>query len=110
MQALRPYYAPDDKRLCPIGGKNCYAATFDSYRQMLAHCRQKHPERRPLQGEHTPTLIVTDTEGKVLSWEEMRQIIDNPLFWRELKEGLQPEGQREVSIFAFQPREELVIG
>jgi hypothetical protein len=110
MQVLWPYYTPDDKRLCPIGGKNCYAATFDSYRQMLAHCRQKHPERRPLRGERTPGLIVTDTEGKVLSWDEMRQIVDNPLFWRERGEMTRSERQGEVSVFVFQPREELVIG
>lgn len=110
MQVLWPYYTPDDKRLCPIGGKNCYAATFDSYRQMLAHCRQKHPERRPLREEHTPALIVTDTEGKVLSWEEMRQIVDNPLFWREREDEPQSERQAGVRVFVFRPREELVIG
>jgi hypothetical protein len=110
MQVLWPYYNPDDKRLCPVGGKNCYAATFESYRQMLAHCRQKHPERRPARGEYTPALIVTDTEGRVLSWDEMRQIVDNPLFWQEREDRQQSERRGEVSIFAFQAREELVIG
>ena len=110
MQVLWPYYTPDDKRLCPIGGKNCYAATFESYRQMLAHCRQKHPERRPVRGEHTPALTVTDTEGRVLSWDEMRQIVDNPLFWQEREERPRSESRGEVSVFVFQAREELVIG
>jgi hypothetical protein len=110
MQVLWPYYTPDDKRLCPIGGKNCYAATFDNYRQMLAHCRQKHPERRSVRGEHTPGLIVTDTEGRALSWDEMRQIVDDPLFWQERGRMARPERQGEVSVFVFQPREELVIG
>ena len=77
---------------------------------MLAHCRQKHPERRPLREEHTPGLIVTDTEGRVLSWDEMRQIVDNPLFWREREGVSRSERRRDVSVFVFQPREELVIG
>jgi hypothetical protein len=50
---------------------------------MLAHCRQKHPDRLPFGGDTTTELVVTDIEGKVLSWEEMRQIIDDPSFWRE---------------------------
>jgi hypothetical protein len=77
---------------------------------MLAHCRQKHPERRPVRGGYTPGLIVTDTEGKVLSWDEMRQIIDNPLFWQDREESSRSERQGEVSVFMFQPREELAIG
>jgi len=78
-----PYDASDDKRECPVRGRNCHPPIFDSYRQMLAHCRQKHPDRLPFGGDTTSELVVTDIEGKVLSWEEMRQIIDDPSFWRE---------------------------
>jgi hypothetical protein len=104
-----PYYAPDDKRLCPIGGKHCYGANFDSYRQMLTHCRQKHPEKLPLRGNPAPELVVTDTHGKALSWEEMRQIVDHPLFWREPEEGSRSEEREEMSIIMFRSRGELLI-
>ena len=78
-----PYIIPDDKRVCPIGGRNCYAASFDSYRQMLDHCRQKHPEKFPMEGMRTTELVVTDNHGKVLNWDEVRQILDDPAFWHE---------------------------
>jgi hypothetical protein len=77
------YDTSDDKRECPVRGRNCHPQTFDSYRQMLAHCRQKHPDRLPFGGDSTTELVVTDIQGKVLSWEEMRQIIEDPSFWRE---------------------------
>jgi hypothetical protein len=77
------YGASDDKRECPVRGRNCYPASFDSYQQMLAHCRQKHPDRLPFGGDTTTELVITDIHGKVLSWEEMRRIIDDPSFWQE---------------------------
>ncbi|HSF30644.1 MAG TPA: hypothetical protein VLK82_09275 [Candidatus Tectomicrobia bacterium] len=64
-------------------GRSCHGATFDSYREMLAHCRQKHPDSLPFGGEPTTELVVTDTQGNVLSWQEIRQIVDDPSFWRE---------------------------
>jgi hypothetical protein len=64
-------------------GRRCHAATFDSYRQMLAHCRQHHPDSLPCGGDPTTELVVTDTQGKVLSWEEIGQILDDPTFWQE---------------------------
>ena len=107
MTGLWPYNAPDEKRLCPIGGKNCYAATFDSYRQMLEHCRQKHPERLPLGGEQAIGLVVTDTRGKVLSWEEVRQIIDDPSFWWDPQETARMEDQEEMGFIQFRPHGEV---
>jgi hypothetical protein len=41
---------PESKRVCPWREQSCCAATFDSYRQMLAHCRQKHPDKPPFGG------------------------------------------------------------
>jgi hypothetical protein len=80
---LWPYNALDDRRVCPVKGKNCAAATFNSYQEMLAHCRQSHPDRLPFGGDPTTELVVMDTEGKVLSCEEIIQILDDPSFWRE---------------------------
>jgi hypothetical protein len=80
---LWPYITLDDKRVCPIKGKNCYAVTFDSYQEMLAHCRQNHPDRLPFGGEPTTEIVVTDTQGRALSWEEIGQILDDPSFWRQ---------------------------
>ena len=82
-RALWPYIIPEDKRGCPIGGKNCYDASFDSYRQMLEHCRQKHPEKFAAGEIQTTELVVTDTHGRVLSWDEVRQIVDDPSFWQQ---------------------------
>jgi hypothetical protein len=64
-------------------GRSCRGATFETYREMLAHCRQNHPDSLPLGGEPTTELVVTDTQGNVLSWQEIRQILDDPSFWRE---------------------------
>jgi hypothetical protein len=41
---------PESKRVCPMREKSCCPATFGSYRQMLAHCRRKHPDKRPFGG------------------------------------------------------------
>jgi hypothetical protein len=64
-------------------GRSCHSATFDSYREMLAHCRQKHPDNLPFGGEPSTELVVTDTQGNVLSWQEIHQILDDPSFWQE---------------------------
>jgi hypothetical protein len=88
------YDVPADKRVCPFRGVHCGIGTFGSYRQMLAHCRQKHPDRLPLGGDETTELVVTDIQGKALSWEEMRQIIDDPSFWRE-PQGIALSGEPE---------------
>lgn len=78
-----PYTIPGDKRACPIGGRNCYAASFDTYREMLDHCRQKHPEKFSIGEIETTELVVTDHHGKVLSWDEIRRIVSDPSFWHE---------------------------
>jgi hypothetical protein len=80
---LWPHTTSDEKRVCPMKGKSCYGATFDNYREMLAHCRQNHPDGLPFGGDPTTELIVTDTQGNVLSSEEIRQILDDPSFWQE---------------------------
>jgi hypothetical protein len=64
-------------------GKSCSRATFDSYREMLAHCRQNHPDSLPFGGDPTTELVVTDTQGNVLSLEEIRRLLDDPSFWQE---------------------------
>lgn len=76
----------DDKRVCPFREKISCLATFDSCRQLIAHCREKHPDMVLSMGEPTPGLVVTDTLGKVLSWEEIRQILDHPSFWPDPQE------------------------
>lgn len=86
----------------------CGTATFGSYRQMLAHCRQKHPDRLPCGGDHTTELVVTDIQGKVLSWEEMRQIIDDPSFWREPQGVVLSREQEELCAVAIRPNEGMV--
>jgi hypothetical protein len=77
---------PDDttesKRVCPFKEQNCRAMVFDSYRQMLAHCRQQHPDKLPPGGDPTTELIMTDTRGRVLSWDEVRRMVEHPLFWQ----------------------------
>jgi hypothetical protein len=50
---------------------------------MLAHCRQKHPEKFPMEESRTTELVVTDNHGRVLNWDEVRQILDDPAFWHE---------------------------
>lgn len=98
------YGASDDKRDCPVRGRNCHPASFDSYQQMLAHCRQKHPDRLPFGGDTSTELVVTDIHGKVLSWEEMRRIIDDPSFWQEPQalvpwpSGLTPTSSRRRAL------------
>ena len=91
------YNPIDEKRICPMRGKTCYAATFDSYREMLLHCRKDHPDSLPLGGDSTSELVVTDTHGRVLSWEEISQIIDDPTFCegppREAQAGPRRRGQ-----------------
>jgi hypothetical protein len=95
-KSLWPYITLDDKRVCPIKGKNCYAVTFDSYQEMLAHCRQNHPDRLPFGGEPTTEIVVTDTQGRALSWEEIGQILDDPSFWRQPRRVVR-WGEEEVA-------------
>jgi hypothetical protein len=40
---------------------------------------------------------VTDTLGKVLSWEEIRQILDHPSFWPSPQELAQSRQREEVA-------------
>jgi hypothetical protein len=50
---------------------------------MLEHCRQKHPEKFAAGEIHTTELVVTDTHGRALNWDEVRQIVDDPSFWQQ---------------------------
>jgi hypothetical protein len=102
---LRLYDTSADKRVCPFKGMYCGTATFGSYRQMLAHCRQKHPDGLSLGGDHTTEITVTDIQGKVLSCEEMGQIIDDPAFWRKPPAIVSLGEQEEVGAIAIQPNE-----
>jgi hypothetical protein len=72
---------PESERVCPFWEKTCCPSTFDSYRQMMAHCRQKHPDKPPFGGDHATELVMTDNEGGVLSWEDASRLLDHPLFW-----------------------------
>ena len=87
----------DDKRVCPFREKTCCLATFDNCRQLLAHCREKHPDMLPATGDHMPGLVVTDTLGKVLSWEEIRLILDHPSFWPQPHELVRWRQREEVA-------------
>jgi hypothetical protein len=71
----------ESKRVCPFRERTCCVATFDSYQQMLAHCRQKHPDTIPFGGDYGTELVVTDILGKVLNREEIRRVVDHPSFW-----------------------------
>jgi hypothetical protein len=70
----------ESERVCPFWEQSCCPPTFDSYRQMLAHCRQKHPDKPPFGGDPTTELVMMDNQGKVLSWEEVRRLLDHSLF------------------------------
>jgi hypothetical protein len=105
---LQLYDTSADRRACPFKGMYCGTTTFGSYRQMLAHCRQKHPDRLSLGGDHPTEITVTDIQGKVLSCDEMRQIIDDPAFWRKPPAIVSSEEQEEVGAIAIQPNEEMV--
>ena len=80
----------ESERVCPFWEKSCCVATFHSYRQMMAHCRQKHPDKPPFGGDPTTELVVTNNEGEVLSWEEMSQLLESPLFWYGPKGAVLP--------------------
>jgi hypothetical protein len=82
---------PDSKRICPFREKGCCPATFDSYRQMLAHCRQKHPDKPPCGGHPTTRFVIMDNQQRVLSWEEVDRTLDHPSFWDERKGTSLPE-------------------
>jgi hypothetical protein len=82
--------APESKRVCPFREKNCCDTTFDSYRQMLAHCRQEHPEKPPLGDDLSTDLIMTDDQGRVLSWEEVGRMLEQLSFSYE-KLALRPQ-------------------
>jgi hypothetical protein len=69
------------QRRCPFREKTYCAATFESFRQMMAHCRQQHPELSARGEEPAAGDAVTDTLGTALSWEEIRRILDHPSFW-----------------------------
>jgi hypothetical protein len=81
---------PESERVCPLREKSCCAATFDSYRQMLAHCRQKHPDKPPFGGDPTTELVMMDNQGRVLSWEEVGRMLDHPSFWYSQKGSVLP--------------------
>jgi hypothetical protein len=89
--------APEHQRLCPFREKHYCAATFTSYRQMLAHCRENHPDRPPFGGDSSTEIVMTDTEGRVLNWEEVGRMLDHPLFWYTPK-GTFVHGRESVSI------------
>jgi hypothetical protein len=72
--------APEHKRLCPFREKSYCAATFAGYREMLAHCREDHPDRLPFGGDPSTEIVMMDTEGRMLDWEEVSRMLDHPLF------------------------------
>jgi hypothetical protein len=80
----------ESERVCPFWEKGCCPATFDSYRQMLAHCRQKHPDKPPFGGDPTTELVMMDNQGRVLSWEEVGRMLDHPSFWYSQKGTVLP--------------------
>ncbi len=86
MRNIWPDDGPESKRVCPFREQSCRTLTFDSYRQLLAHCRQQHPDKPPAGGDPTTELVMTDTRGRALSWEEARRMVEHPLFWQS------PEG------------------
>jgi hypothetical protein len=77
-----PEDAPERQRRCPFREPCGCAATFDSYRQLLTHCRQQHPDTPPRAGDPTPALVMTDARGRALSWEEIQRLVEHPFFWR----------------------------
>jgi hypothetical protein len=77
-----PEDAPERRRRCPFREQRSCAATFDSYRQLLTHCRQQHPDTPPGEGDPTPALVMTDSRGMALSWEEVQRLVEHPLCWR----------------------------
>jgi hypothetical protein len=97
-KSLWPQSISDEKRVCPMKEKSCYGATFDNYRAMLAHCRKHHPDTLPFGGDPTTELVVTDTEGNVLSLEEIRQILDDPSFWQEPLRVAQREDEADAPL------------
>ena len=76
---------PESERVCPFWEQSCCPSTFDSYRQMLAHCRRKHPDKPPFGGDSTTELVMTDNQGRVLSWEDVSRLLDHPAFWYKPK-------------------------
>jgi len=82
---------PESKRVCPFWEKSCCPATFDSYRQMLTHCRQQHPDKPPFGGDPTTELVIMDNQQRVLSWEEVDRMLDHPSFWDRRKGTILPE-------------------
>jgi hypothetical protein len=82
--------APESERVCPFWEKSCCPATFDSYRQMLAHCRQKHPDKPPFGGDPTTELVMMDNQGRGLSWEEVSRLLDHHAFWYKPKGTILP--------------------
>ena len=72
---------PESERVCPFREKSCCAVTFDSYRHMLTHCRQQHPDRLPFGGDSTTELVIMDNQMRVLSWEEVDRMLAHPSFW-----------------------------
>jgi hypothetical protein len=81
----------ESKRVCPFREKSCCAATFDSYRHMLAHCRQQHPDKLPFGGDPTTELVIVDNQQRVLSWDEVDRMLDHPSFWDRRKGTILPE-------------------
>jgi hypothetical protein len=82
---------PESKRVCPFREKSCCPATFDSYRQVLMHCRGKHPDTLPFGGDPTTELVIVDDHMRVLSWEEVDRMLDHPFFWDGRKGTILPE-------------------
>jgi hypothetical protein len=89
----------ESERVCPFWEQSCCPPTFDSYRQVLAHCRQKHPDKPPFGEDPTTELVMMDNQGKVLSWEEVRRLLDHPLFWYRPSGDRLPAGLFEPGAF-----------
>jgi hypothetical protein len=87
----QPNDTSEGKRVCPFWEKSCCPATFDSYRQILAHCRQQHPDKLPIGGDSTTEFVIMDNQMRVLSWEEVDRMLDHPAFWHRWKGAVLPE-------------------
>lgn len=76
----------DSQRVCPFAqpplGAGC-SATFTSYRDMLAHCRDKHPDRPRYERPIPDGILCLDHHRDLVPCtdEELEAILQHPDFW-----------------------------
>jgi len=74
---------PERKRLCPFREKSYCTATFESYRQLLAHCRRSLANYKvPRRVEFFDTDLPKSSSGKILKrvlrerfWEHQERAV-----------------------------------